>query len=85
MYVDILFPLTKAIPIMFECVTKHYQTLQTWNHYHTLYCTFSLSFAWFGAICNRLPHVIVKFIKKMYVNIFKKKKIDSKHVVTHCK
>ena len=30
MYVDILFPLTKAIPIMFERVTTHYQTLQTW-------------------------------------------------------
>ena len=30
MYVDILFPLTKAILIMFEHVTKHYQTLQTW-------------------------------------------------------
>ena len=29
MYVDILFPLTKAIPIMFERVTTHYQTLKT--------------------------------------------------------
>ena len=39
MYVDILFPLTKAIPIIFESVTTHYQTLQTWidhnaMHYH---------------------------------------------------
>ena len=29
MYVDIFFPLTKAIPLMFEHVTTHYQTLQT--------------------------------------------------------
>ena len=27
MYLDILFPLTKAIPIMFERVTTRYQTL----------------------------------------------------------
>ena len=30
MYVDILFPLTKTIPIMFERVTTHYETLETW-------------------------------------------------------
>ena len=30
MYVDILFPLSKAIPIMFERVITHYQTLHTW-------------------------------------------------------
>ena len=30
MYVDVLFPLTKAILIMFEHVTMHYQTLETW-------------------------------------------------------
>ena len=29
-YVDIIFPLTKAFPVMFEIVTTHYQTLQTW-------------------------------------------------------
>ena len=29
MYVEILFHLTKVIPIMFQHVTKHYQTLQT--------------------------------------------------------
>ena len=28
-YVDILFPLTKEIPITFEHVATHYQTLQT--------------------------------------------------------
>ena len=29
-YADILFPQTKSIAIMFERVTTHYQTLQTW-------------------------------------------------------
>ena len=80
MFVVILFCLTKAIPIMFECVTTHYQTLQTWighvqrvtitsTSYHTRYHTFSLRLAWFVAICNALPRVTVKFIKK-YILIF---------------
>ena len=52
MYVDILFPLTKAVPIMFGRVTTHYQTLRKWivlcvtitsTCYHTRYHTF-LSF-----------------------------------------
>ena len=30
MYVDILFPLTKAIPIKFERVSSHCHTLHTW-------------------------------------------------------
>ena len=48
MYVDILFPLTKAIPIMFERVTAHYQTLQTWiDHNATRYHNF-----------NVLPHAL---------------------------
>ena len=47
MYVDILFPLTKAIPIMY--VTTYYQTLKTWighnaTRYHKRYRTLSLSF-----------------------------------------
>ena len=36
MYVDILYPLTKTIRIMFECVTTHYQTLQTWTGHNTM-------------------------------------------------
>ena len=111
MYVDILFPLTKAIHIMFERVSTHYQTLKTWiGHnatcyhnfsalphalphglphillyfflvwgylqcvtitstcYHTRYCTFSPNLAWFWAIWTRYHGV--KFIKKMYINIF---------------
>ena len=48
MFVDILFPLTKAIPIMFERVTKHYQTPQTWTGYNaTCYHNF-----------NALPHAL---------------------------
>ena len=35
MYVDILFPLTKVIPIISEGVTTHYQTLQTWIGHNT--------------------------------------------------
>ena len=38
------------------------------THYHT----FSLSLAWFGAICNALPRVTIKLIKE-YILIFKKK------------
>ena len=34
-YVDKLFALTKAIPIMFERATTYYQTLQTWIGYNT--------------------------------------------------
>ena len=44
MYVDIFFLLIKAIPIMFECVTTHYQTLQTWiGHDATRYHNFNAS------------------------------------------
>ena len=73
MYVDILFPLTKAIPIMY--VTTYYQTLKTWighnamryhkiTRYHKRYHTLSLSFTWIGhnATCyhnfNELPHAL---------------------------
>ena len=55
MYVDIFFPLTKAIPIMFEYVTTHYQTLQIWIGHDAT--KFSLSLELFGAICNALPRV----------------------------
>ena len=47
-YVDILFSLRKAISIMFERVTTHYQTLQTWiGHGATRYHNF-----------NALPHAL---------------------------
>ena len=39
----------------------------------TRYRTFSLRFSWFWAICNRLPRVTVKFIKKIYILLFQKK------------
>ena len=41
--------------------------------YFTRYHTFSLSLAWFGAICNALPRVTIKFIKNIYINSFFKK------------
>ena len=52
MYVDVFFPLTKVIPIMFEHVTTHYQTLQTWighdaTRYHNL-----------NALPHALPHAL---------------------------
>ena len=55
MYVDILFPLTKAISVMFERVTPHYQTLQTWighdaTHYHNL-----------NALLHGLPYIFSQF------------------------
>ena len=36
MYVDILLPLTKAILIMFEGITTHYQTLHTFIDYNVM-------------------------------------------------
>ena len=55
MYVDINFPLTKAIPIMFERVTTHYQTLQTWiGHNATRYHNFNV-------LLHTLPYIFYKF------------------------
>ena len=79
MYVDIFFPLTKAIPIMFERVTTHCQTLQTWTghdtkryhtRYHTRYRTFPLSLIWLGYYAMRyhnfnvLPHALPYILSK---------------------
>ena len=41
--------------------------------YFTRYITFSLSLALFGAICNALPRVTIKFIKKYILIFFLKK------------
>ena len=55
MYIDILFPLTKAIPIKFECVTTYYQTLKTWiGHNATRYHTFN-------ALPHALPYIFCQF------------------------
>ena len=43
--------------------------------YHTRYSAFSFSLAWFGAICNGLRRVTVKFIKKLILIFFLKKKL----------
>ena len=52
MYADILFPLAKAIPIMFERVTTHYQTLWTRiGYYATRYHNFN-------ALAYALPHAL---------------------------
>ena len=48
MYANILLPLTKAIPIIFGHVIKHYKTLQLWiGHNGTRYHNF-----------NALPHAL---------------------------
>ena len=51
-YVDILFPLTKAIPIMSERVTTHYQTLWTWIGYN------ATRYHNFNALQHALPHAL---------------------------
>ena len=51
MFADILLLLTKGIPIMFEPVTTHYQTLQTWiRHNATRYHNFK-------ALPHTLPYI----------------------------
>ena len=57
MYVDIIFSITKVIPIMFERVTTRYPR----------YCTFYLSLTWVDHKATRyhsfnvLPHTIPTF------------------------
>ena len=52
MYVDILFRLTKVIPIMFERVTIHYQTSQTLIGYNATH------YDNFNALPHALPHAL---------------------------
>ena len=55
MYDYIFFPLTKAIPIMFERVTTHYQALQTRvDHDATRYHNFN-------ALSHVLPYIFSQF------------------------
>ena len=59
MYVNILFPLTKAIPVMFERVTTHYQTQQTSighnaMRYHKL---------------NTLPHALPHVLQYLFYSV----------------
>ena len=59
MYVDAFFPLTKAIPIMFEHVTTHYQTPQTWiGHDATRHHNFSTLP---HALPHALPYILSQF------------------------
>ena len=54
-HVDILFPLTNAIPIMFERVTTYYQTLKTWLYHNaTRYHNFNV-------LSHALPNIFSKF------------------------
>ena len=56
MYVDIFFPPKKAILIMFEGVTTHYQTLRTWRgHDATRYHNF-----------NALPHALLQALPYIF-------------------
>ena len=48
MYVDMLLPLAKAIPIMLERITAYYQTLKTWID-HNVKCYHNF---------NLLPHTL---------------------------
>ena len=68
-YVDILFPLTKAILIMFKHVTTHYKTLQTWiDHNATSYHNFNVLlhviaylFIQFSTVWGYLQHVTMRY------------------------
>ena len=52
MCVDIPFPLTKSIPFMFEPITTHYQTLQTWISYN------ATRYHKFNTLPHALPHML---------------------------
>ena len=53
-----------------QCVTLTWMRYQM--RYHTCYCTFSLIFVLFWAICNELPRVTTKSIKQIYALFLKK-------------
>ena len=57
MYVDIRFPLTKAIPVMFQCSDTHYQTLQTSTDHDATHCH---NF-------NALPHALRYVFSKLTI------------------
>ena len=60
MYAYTLFPLAKAIPIMFERLTTHYQILETRiGHNETRYHNFN-------TVSRILSRLNVKFIKIKY-------------------
>ena len=80
MYLNVLFPLTKAITIMFELVTTRNQTLQTWVGHN------AMRYHNFNVLPHPIPYIFTQFsmvlglfatryrqiYKKMYVNIFVK-------------
>ena len=59
MYIDILFSLTKTIPVMSKRVTTHNQTLQTWiGHNAMCYHNFNASP---HALPHALPYILSQF------------------------
>ena len=81
MFVDRLFLLTKAISIMFEPATTHYQTLQTWirhnttryHNFNALPHTLPYIFSQFSMVWDDLQQVTTRYrqiYKKMYNDIF---------------
>ena len=64
MYVDILFRLTKVIPIMFERVTIHYQTSQTLIGYNATH------YDNFNALPHALPHALPYALPHGLASIF---------------
>ena len=83
-HVDILFPPTKVIQIMFERVITLYQTLLHGQAiiqcvtiismcYHTRYRIFSFSLAWFGGYLRRVTMRYHQIYKKIHIHIFLEK------------
>ena len=77
MYVDILSSLTQAIPIMFERVTTHYQTLQTWighnaacyHNFNVLLHALQYIFSHYGMALGYLQRVTTRY-RQVYKNIY---------------
>ena len=72
------FPLTKAIPIMFERVTTYYQTLKTWLYHNaTRYHTFNVLshalpniFSKFSMVWDYLQRVTTRFRQNYFKNLY---------------
>ena len=92
--VHIHFAESKAIPVIFEHLASHYQTLETWighnaTHYSNLNAlphALPYSFSEIFLVLRNLQRVttryaLPKFIIYIYIDLFKKKKC----VVTRCK
>ena len=63
MYVYILFLLTKAIPIMFERVNTHYQTLRTYIDHN------AKRYHHFNALPYALPHDLGFIFSQFHIDM----------------